>query len=77
MGAGKTIDSVQGPKVTVRDYGRGLLLVSIDGIKNEYGGKYDSRAFKISWTKWRWYKSRKCSFSIFQGESIVMVNQHR
>jgi topoisomerase-4 subunit B len=49
MGAGKTIDiSIQGNKVIVRDYGRGIPLgkvVDVVSIMNT-GGKYDSKAFK-------------------------------
>ena len=51
MGAGKTIEvSVQGPKVTVRDYGRGIPLGKVVDVvsKMNTGGKYDSRAFKKS-----------------------------
>ncbi len=51
MGAGKTIDiSIQGNKVIVRDYGRGIPLgkvVDVVSIMNT-GGKYDSKAFKKS-----------------------------
>jgi len=49
MGAGKTIDiSIQGNKVIVRDYGRGIPLGKVVDVvsKMNTGGKYDSRAFK-------------------------------
>src|SRR5210317_1137092 len=51
MGAGKTIEiSIQGEKVTVRDYGRGIPLGKVVDVvsKMNTGGKYDSRAFKKS-----------------------------
>ena len=51
MGAGKTIEiSIQGNKVIVRDYGRGIPLVKVVDVvsKMNTGGKYDSRAFKKS-----------------------------
>ncbi|MCX2680175.1 DNA topoisomerase IV subunit B [Galbibacter sp. EGI 63066] len=51
MGAGKTIEvSVQGNKVTVRDYGRGIPLGKVVDVvsKMNTGGKYDTRAFKKS-----------------------------
>ena len=51
MGAGKTIEiSIQGSKVTVRDYGRGIPLGKVVDVvsKMNTGGKYDSRAFKKS-----------------------------
>ena len=51
MGAGKTIDiSIQGNKVIVRDYGRGIPLGKVVDVvsKMNTGGKYDSRAFKKS-----------------------------
>jgi topoisomerase-4 subunit B len=51
MGAGKTIDiSIQGEKVTVRDYGRGIPLGKVVDVvsKMNTGGKYDTRAFKKS-----------------------------
>ncbi|HLV14427.1 MAG TPA: DNA topoisomerase IV subunit B [Xanthomarina sp.] len=51
MGAGKTIDvSIQGSKVTVRDYGRGIPLGKVVDVvsKMNTGGKYDSKAFKKS-----------------------------
>ena len=51
MGAGKTIDiSIQGSKVIVRDYGRGIPLGKVVDVvsKMNTGGKYDSRAFKKS-----------------------------
>ena len=44
MGAGKTIEvSVQGTKVTVRDYGRGIPLGKVIDVvsKMNTGGKYD------------------------------------
>ena len=51
MGAGKTIDiSIQGEKVSVRDYGRGIPLGKVVDVvsKMNTGGKYDTRAFKKS-----------------------------
>ena len=51
MGAGKTIDiSIQGNKVIVRDYGRGIPLGKVIDVvsKMNTGGKYDTRAFKKS-----------------------------
>src|SRR5699024_2780826 len=51
MGAGKTIDiSIQGPRVIVRDYGRGIPLGKVVDVvsKMNTGGKYDTRAFKKS-----------------------------
>ena len=51
MGTGKTIEvSVQGNKVIVRDYGRGIPLGKVVDVvsKMNTGGKYDSRAFKKS-----------------------------
>jgi topoisomerase-4 subunit B len=51
MGAGKTIDvSIQGSKVIVRDYGRGIPLGKVVDVvsKMNTGGKYDSKAFKKS-----------------------------
>ena len=51
MGTGKTIEvSVQGSKVIVRDYGRGIPLGKVVDVvsKMNTGGKYDSRAFKKS-----------------------------
>ncbi|NNF18512.1 MAG: type IIA DNA topoisomerase subunit B, partial [Flavobacteriaceae bacterium] len=51
MGAGKTIDiSIQGDKVMVRDYGRGIPLGKLVDVvsKMNTGGKYDTRAFKKS-----------------------------
>jgi topoisomerase-4 subunit B len=51
MGAGKTIDiSIQGNKVIVRDFGRGIPLGKVVDVvsKMNTGGKYDSRAFKKS-----------------------------
>ena len=51
MGAGKSIEiSIQGNKVIVRDYGRGIPLGKVVDVvsKINTGGKYDSRAFKKS-----------------------------
>lgn len=51
MGAGKTVEvSVQGSKVIVRDYGRGIPLGKVVDVvsKMNTGGKYDTRAFKKS-----------------------------
>ena len=51
MGAGKNIEiSIQGNKVTVRDYGRGIPLGKVVDVvsKMNTGGKYDSKAFKKS-----------------------------
>jgi len=51
MGAGKIIEiSIQGDKVIVRDYGRGIPLGKVVDVvsKMNTGGKYDSRAFKKS-----------------------------
>jgi topoisomerase-4 subunit B len=51
MGAGKTIDvAIQGTKVSVRDYGRGIPLGKVVDVvsKMNTGGKYDSKAFKKS-----------------------------
>ena len=51
MGEGKTIDvSIQGNKVMVRDYGRGIPLGKVVDVvsKMNTGGKYDSKAFKKS-----------------------------
>ncbi|WP_346881525.1 DNA topoisomerase IV subunit B [uncultured Algibacter sp.] len=51
MGAGKTIEiSIQGSKVNVRDYGRGIPLGKVVDVvsKMNTGGKYDSKAFKKS-----------------------------
>src|SRR3569832_559685 len=51
MGAGKTIEvSMSDHKVSVRDYGRGILLGKvIDCVsKINTGGKYDSKAFQKS-----------------------------
>jgi len=51
MGAGKTIEiSVQGEKVIVRDFGRGIPLGKVVDVvsKMNTGGKYDSKAFKKS-----------------------------
>lgn len=49
MGAGKTIEiSIQGSKVIVRDFGRGIPLGKVVDVvsKMNTGGKYDSKAFK-------------------------------
>ena len=51
MGAGKTIEiSIQGDKVMVRDFGRGIPLGKVVDVvsKMNTGGKYDTRAFKKS-----------------------------
>jgi topoisomerase-4 subunit B len=51
MGEGKTIEvSIQGSKVIVRDYGRGIPLGKVVDVvsKMNTGGKYDSKAFKKS-----------------------------
>jgi topoisomerase-4 subunit B len=51
MGAGKTIEiSIQGNKVSVRDFGRGIPLGKVVDVvsKMNTGGKYDSKAFKKS-----------------------------
>ena len=51
MGAGKTIEiSVQGERVIVRDYGRGIPLGKVVDVvsKMNTGGKYDSKACKKS-----------------------------
>ena len=51
MGSGKTIEvSIQGTRVIVRDYGRGIPLGKVVDVvsKMNTGGKYDSRAFKKS-----------------------------
>ena len=51
MGAGKTIEiSIQGDRVIVREYGRGIPLGKVVDVvsKMNTGGKYDSRAFKKS-----------------------------
>ena len=51
MGAGKTIEiSIQGDKVIVRDYGRGIPLGKVVDVVSRMntGGKYDTRAFKKS-----------------------------
>ena len=51
MGAGKSIEiSIQGSKVIVRDFGRGIPLGKVVDVvsKMNTGGKYDSRAFKKS-----------------------------
>ncbi len=73
MGAGKTIEiSIQGEKVIVRDYGRGIPLGKVVDVvsKMNTGGKYDSKAFKKSvGLKWCWYKSSKCIINYFRVES--------
>ena len=49
MGVGKSIEvSIQGEKVTVRDFGRGIPLGKVVDVvsKMNTGGKYDSKAFK-------------------------------
>jgi topoisomerase-4 subunit B len=49
MGAGKTIEvSIQGSKVIVRDYGRGIPLGKVIDVvsKMNTGAKYDTKAFK-------------------------------
>ncbi|MBV7268170.1 DNA topoisomerase IV subunit B [Winogradskyella luteola] len=51
MGAGKIIEiSIQGERVIVRDYGRGIPLGKVVDVvsKMNTGGKYDSKAFKKS-----------------------------
>jgi topoisomerase-4 subunit B len=51
MGAGKTIEvSIQGSRVIVRDYGRGIPLGKVVDVvsKMNTGGKYDTKAFKKS-----------------------------
>jgi topoisomerase-4 subunit B len=51
MGAGRSIEiSIQGNKVIVRDYGRGIPLGKVVDVvsKMNTGGKYDSKAFKKS-----------------------------
>lgn len=51
MGYGKTVDiSIQGNKVRVRDYGRGIPLGKVVDVvsKINTGAKYDSKAFKKS-----------------------------
>lgn len=51
MGAGKTIKvSIQGQRVIVRDYGRGIPLGKVVDVvsKMNTGGKYDTKAFKKS-----------------------------
>ena len=51
MGAGKTIEiSIQGNKVIIRDYGRGIPLGKVVDVvsKMNTGGKYDTKAFKKS-----------------------------
>lgn len=51
MGEGKTIEvSIQGQRVIVRDYGRGIPLGKVVDVvsKMNTGGKYDTKAFKKS-----------------------------
>lgn len=51
MGAGRSIEvSIQGDRVTVRDFGRGIPLGKVVDVvsKMNTGGKYDSKAFKKS-----------------------------
>ena len=51
MGSGKSIEvSIQGEKVIVRDFGRGIPLGKVVDVvsKMNTGGKYDSKAFKKS-----------------------------
>ncbi len=51
MGSGKTIEvSIQGQRVIVRDYGRGIPLGKVVDVvsKMNTGGKYDTKAFKKS-----------------------------
>jgi len=51
MGAGKTIEvSIQGQRVIVRDFGRGIPLGKVVDVvsKMNTGGKYDTKAFKKS-----------------------------
>lgn len=51
MGAGKTIEvSIRGPRVIVRDFGRGIPLGKVIDVvsKMNTGGKYDTKAFKKS-----------------------------
>ena len=51
MGYGKVIDvKIEGKKVTVRDYGRGVPLGKVKDVasKMNTGAKYDSKAFKKS-----------------------------
>ncbi len=51
MGVGKTIEvSIQGQRVIVRDYGRGIPLGKVVDVvsKMNTGGKYDTKAFKKS-----------------------------
>ncbi|SHE29564.1 topoisomerase-4 subunit B [Psychroflexus salarius] len=51
MGSGKTIEvSIQGSRVIVRDYGRGIPLGKVVDVvsKMNTGGKYDTNAFKKS-----------------------------
>ncbi|MDB2418579.1 type IIA DNA topoisomerase subunit B, partial [Flavobacteriaceae bacterium] len=54
MGAGKTIEiSIQGSKVSVRDYGRGIPLGKVVDVvsKMNTGGKYDSKGLNGVGTK--------------------------
>lgn len=51
MGHGKKVDiMIEGPRVTVRDYGRGVPLGKVIDVvsKINTGAKYDSKAFKKS-----------------------------
>ncbi|MFN8351804.1 MAG: DNA topoisomerase IV subunit B [Flavobacteriales bacterium] len=51
MGHGKKIDvAIEGPRVTIRDYGRGVPLGKVIDVvsKINTGAKYDSKAFKKS-----------------------------
>lgn len=51
MGHGKKVDvTIEGPRVTIRDYGRGVPLGKVVDVvsKINTGAKYDSRAFKKS-----------------------------
>lgn len=51
MGHGKKVDiTIEGPRVTVRDYGRGVPLGKVIDVvsKINTGAKYDSKAFKKS-----------------------------
>jgi len=51
MGHGKTVElTIEGRSVTVRDYGRGILLGKVVDVvsKINTGAKYDSRAFQKS-----------------------------
>lgn len=51
MGHGKKVDvTIEGPRVTIRDYGRGVPLGKVIDVvsKINTGAKYDSKAFKKS-----------------------------